>query len=121
MSHIVSIKCRLHDPVAIGAACRRLGLPEPTQGTATMYAGQTAEGLLVQLPGWKYPIAIDTASGEVKADNFSGHWGNQVEFDRFLQSYAVEKCRIEARKQGHVVTEHQLQDGSIRLQIQEGA
>ncbi|MBL8798548.1 MAG: DUF1257 domain-containing protein [Planctomycetia bacterium] len=121
MSHVVSIKTRLHDPAAISVACRRLGLTEPTHGTATMYAGQTAEGLLVQLPGWKFAIAIDIQSGEVKADNFSGHWGDQVELDRFLQSYAVEKCRIEARKQGHVVTEHQLQDGSIRLQIQEGA
>ena len=121
MSHIVTVKARLHDPVAISAACQRLGLAEPVQGTATMYAGQTAEGLLVQLPGWRFPIAIDTVSGEIKADNFSGYWGDQAEFDRFLQMYAVEKCRLEARKQGHVVTEQQLQDGSIRLQIQEGA
>ena len=42
MSHIVSIKTRLHDQVAISAACRRLGLAEPVLGTATMYAGQTA-------------------------------------------------------------------------------
>jgi hypothetical protein len=38
-----------------------------------------------------------------------------------LHSVAFEKCRIEARKQGHVVSEQQLQDGSIRLQIQEGS
>jgi len=120
MSHIVSIKTRLHDPAAISAACRRLGLAEPVRGTAKMYSGQI-EGLLVRLPGWEYPIAIDTASGEVKADNYGGAWGNQVELDRFLQSYAVEKCRLEARKQGHAVSEQQLQDGSIRLQIQEGS
>jgi hypothetical protein len=38
-----------------------------------------------------------------------------------LQSYAVEKTRLEARKRGHSVTEQQLQDGSIRLQIQEAS
>lgn len=121
MSHIVTIKARLHDPVAIAAACHRLGLAEPTQGTATLYAGQAVEGLLVQLPGWKYPIAIDTRSGEIKADNFAGAWGDQTRLDRFLQAYAVEKCRIEARRQGRVITEQQMQDGSIRLQILDGA
>jgi hypothetical protein len=120
LSHIVTIKARLYDPVAIAAACRRLGLAEPTRGTATLYAGQTVEGLLVQLPGWKYPIAINTQSGEIKADNFAGEWGEQTRLDRFLQSYAVEKCRIEARHQGRVITEHQMQDGSIRLQISDG-
>mgnify|MGYP000415727162 CR=1 FL=1 len=60
MSHVVTIKTQLRDPTAIATACRRLNLTEPVHGTAQMYAGQTVEGLLVQLPGWKYPIAIDT-------------------------------------------------------------
>lgn len=120
MSHIVSIKSELHDPIAIAAACRRLSLAEPVRGKARMYAGQTVEGLLVQLPGWKYPLAIDTASGEVKHDNFSGYWGEQAQLDKFLQIYAVEKCRLEARKQGMQISEQALEDGSIKLQIVEG-
>jgi hypothetical protein len=35
--------------------------------------------------------------------------------------YAVEKTKLEARKKGHTVTEQALQDGSIKLQIIEGA
>ena len=31
--------------------------------------------------------------------------------------YAVEKAKLEARKQGHAVSEQALQDGSIKLQI----
>ena len=31
--------------------------------------------------------------------------------------YAVEKCRIEARRKGHSVTEQALTDGSIRLVV----
>jgi hypothetical protein len=120
LSHVVTIKTRLTDRTAIAAACQRLNLPQPVHGKAELYAGQTAEGLLVQLPGWKFPIAIDTASGEVKADNFSGYWGNQVEFDRFLQMYAVEATKLQARQKGYAVSETQLQDGSIKLQIQEG-
>ena len=50
MSHIVQIETKLHDPAAIAAACRRLGLAEPVHGTARLYGGE-ATGLLVQLPG----------------------------------------------------------------------
>ncbi len=40
----------------------------------------------------------------------------------FLEVYsvAVEKTRLEARKKGYAVSEQQLEDGSIKLQIQEG-
>jgi hypothetical protein len=120
MSHIVSIQTRLHEQAAVAAACRRLGLPTPARGTARLYGGQ-ASGLLVQLPGWQYPAVIDTASGELRYDNFEGRWGEQAHLDRFLQAYAVEVVRLEARKKGHQVSEQALQDGSVRLLIVEGA
>jgi hypothetical protein len=120
MSHLVTIQTRVQDPVAVAAACRRLQLAEPVQGTARLYSGE-ATGLLVKLPGWEYPVVIDTASGMVKYDNFEGRWGNNEELQRFLQAYAVEMTRLEARKKGYTVSEEQLQDGSIRLQLREGA
>ena len=45
-------------------------------------------------------------------------WGQQQELDRFLQAYACEKTKIEARKKGHTVSEQMLADGSIKLTIQ---
>jgi hypothetical protein len=120
MSHIVSIQTKVRDPAAVAAACQRLGLAAPFQGTARLYGGE-ATGLLVQLPGWQYPVVIDPASGEVRYDNFGGRWGEQAQLDRFLQMYAVEKAKLEARKKGYQVTEQALQDGGIRLQIVEGA
>jgi len=120
MSHVVSIQTKVRDPVAVVAACQRLGLAAPVQGTARLYSGE-ATGLLVQLPGWQYPVVIDLATGEVRYDNFGGRWGEQSQLDRFLQLYAVEKTRLEARKKGYQVSEQTLQDGSIRLQIIEGA
>ena len=74
----------------------------------------------MQLPGWQYPVVIDTASGLAKYDNFGGNWGESRHLDAFLQAYTVEKCRLEARAKGLAVREQQLQDGSIQLQIQEG-
>src|SRR4051812_4536799 len=102
MSHIVTIQTRLHDPAAVAAACKRLGLVEPVQGKAQLYSGE-ADGLLLQLPGWHYPAVIDVLIGQVRYDNFGGHWGEQQHLDRFLQAYAVEKAKLEARKKGYTV------------------
>lgn len=47
-------------------------------------------------------------------------WGERQHLDSFLQSYAVEKSKIEARRKGHSVTESQLADGSVKLTINVG-
>src|SRR4051794_37106902 len=107
MSHIVSIQTKLQDPVAVAAACRRMNLAEPVQGTARLYSGEVT-GLLVQLPDWQSPVVIDTATGNAQFDNFEGRWGNPAHFNKLIQLYAVEKARIEARKKGYAVSETQL-------------
>ena len=119
MSHIVNITTQIKDPIALVAACVRLGLAQPTQGKAKLFNAE-AEGLIVQLPGWTYPAVIDTAAGRIAYDNFNGCWGEPKELDRLLQGYAVEKAKIEARRQGHSITEQALADGSIRLTIGAG-
>ena len=80
-----------------------------------------ATGLIVQLPGWDYPLAIDTLTGVIHYDNFGGEWGDQAQLDHFLQMYAVEKTKLEGRRKGYPVYEQALQDGSIKVQIIEGA
>jgi hypothetical protein len=120
MSHIVKIQAKFRDREAVSAACARRGLAPPVDGTAQLYSGEV-KGLIVQLPEWQYPLVIDLATGVASFDNFGGAWGERQHFDAFLQSYAVEKAKIEARRRGHVVTEQTLQDGSVRLQITEGA
>ena len=117
MSHLVTIKTEVRDAAAVRAACKRLCLPPPVQGTFELFSG-TATGLAVKLPDWQYPVVCDTATGQVKFDNYNGRWGDQKELDQFVQMYAVEKARIESHKQGHSVTEQQLTDGSIKLTIQ---
>ena len=119
MSHIVSIKTEVRDAEAVRAACVRLGLEEPKHGTARLFEGE-ATGLLVKLPDWLYPAVVDTATGEVRYDNYGGNWGNRKHLDAFVQAYAVEKATIEAKKRGHTVYEQPLADGSIKLVIQDG-
>jgi hypothetical protein len=117
LSHIVTIKTEVRDPAAVRLAAHRLNLPPPTEGTHQLYNSR-ATGLAVQLPDWQYPVVCNTTTGELKYDNFSGRWGEQRHLDAFLQSYAVEKAKIEARRQGHSVTEQFLNDGSIKLTVQ---
>jgi hypothetical protein len=120
VSHVVSIQTRVYDPATLAVACARLNLPPPAAGRAHLFSGEAA-GLLVQLPGWQYPVVIDTADGTVRFDNFEGAWGDPQHLRRLLQVYAVEKAKLEARKKGYAVTEQALEDGSIKLQIVEGA
>lgn len=117
MSHIVTIKTEIRDSDAVGAACRRLRLPPPVDGTHRLYSSR-ATGLAVRLPEWKFPTVCELSTGQVLYDNYGGRWGDQKQLDAFLQAYAVERAKIEARKRGHLVTEQQLDDGSIKLTVQ---
>lgn len=119
MSHIVVVRTKVQNVAAVTAACTRLGLAAPTQGTARLYSGEV-NGLIVQLPEWQYPIVIDTITGTVQFDNYGGRWGSQEKLDQFLQAYAVELVKLEARKKGYTVSEQPLQDGSIRVNVIEG-
>jgi len=119
MSHIVEIKTEVRDPAALAAACRRLGLAEPQVETVRFFSG-TAQGLAVRLPGWCYPVVFDTATGQVRFDNYEGHWGDRRRLDLLLQAYAVEKTRREATRRGYRIRERALADGSIELRIQTG-
>ena len=119
MSHIVAIKTEVRDEQAVRAACVRLQVPTPEYKTVRLFSA-TATGLCVQLPGWNYPVVCNLQTGQVQYDNYNGHWGEQKHLNAFLQAYAVEKARYEARKQGHSVSETQLHDGSIRVTVRVG-
>ena len=117
MSHIVVIRTQVKNATAVQNACKRLGLPAPVQGTAKLFDSEVT-GLAVQLPGWVYPIVANLTSGELRYDNFQGRWGNEQNLAKFLQTYAVCRATLEARRRGYSVTEQTLADGSIKLTIQ---
>jgi hypothetical protein len=116
MSHVVTIQAHVKDPAALASACRRLGLAEPAQETVELYSGKVT-GLALRLPNWQYPVVVDLREGVLHYDNYQEQWGEQVQLDRLLQAYSVEKTKLEARKKNCSVTEQLLEDGSIKLQI----
>ena len=119
MSHVVEIKTEVKDAAAARSACQRLKLEQPLHGSARLFSGE-ATGLIVQLPDWQYPVVFNTSTGEAEYDHYNGRWGDQKQLDHFLQIYAVEATKIQARKKGHSVTEQQLANGSIKLTVQVG-
>lgn len=119
MSHIVEIRTELRDPAAVQAACQRLQLPPPIEGTFPLFT-ESVTGLGVQLPDWRYPVVCNTATGQVRYDNYGGAWGDPVHLDRLKQAYAVEKVKLEVRRQGRTVTEQSLPDGAVQLTVHVG-
>jgi hypothetical protein len=109
----------LRDYASVAAACRRLALPEPAHGTASLYSGQSS-GLLVHLPDWLYPVVIDIGSVTIHYDIYGGCWGDEQHLNRLLQAYAVERARSEARKKNYATSEQSLGDGSIMVEIEVG-
>jgi len=77
LSHIVQIKTQVRDAEAVRAACRRLGLAEPVQGTTRLYSSEVT-GLAVQLPGWRYPAVCQLDTGQIQYDDFQGNWKGQT-------------------------------------------
>jgi len=59
-------------------------------------------------------------TGESKFDNYEGRWGKQERLNEFLQAYAIEATKIEARRKGYSVFEHPLADGSVKLTVNVG-
>ena len=119
MSHIVSIQTEIRDPVAIRSACDRLRFPEPVFGEVKLFSS-FATGWAVQWPEWRYPVVFDVNTAKLAFDNFGGRWGDTKQLDCFLQGYAVEKAKLEARRNGHTITEQLLGDGSIKLTVNVG-
>ena len=119
MSHIVRIQTEVRDAAAVCAACQRRGLPEPVHGQHVVFQEEVS-GLGVRLRDWQFPAVCQLEQGTIHYDNFGGRWGEQRELDSFLQAYAVERARIEARKRGYSFTEQSLSDGSIKVSIQVG-
>ena len=117
MSHVVTVRTQVRDPLAIQSACSRLKLAAPVHGSTKLFASEKV-GWAVNLTGWNYSVVCNTNTGEVDFDNYGGKWGQQQELDLFLQAYAVEKAKLEARKAGHSATEHLLVDGRIRVCVQ---
>jgi hypothetical protein len=119
MSHVVQIQTQVRSATAVRAGCKRLGLDVPVEGEVKLFT-ETVSGLAVRLRDWRYPVVFNVTTGESKFDNYEGRWGKQERLNEFLQAYAIEATKIEARRKGYSVFEHALADGSVKLTVNVG-
>ena len=145
MSHIVTIEPELYDPAAIRAACKRVGW-ELVEGRQTFrwygrYVGdyRVWEKRLrdlgiepedygkcdhaIRVPGAKYEIGLVRRGDQLIPlwDTYRPGGLGQVTAENgmngFLQAYAIEKAKLEARRKGHRVTERKQPNGDIKLTV----
>jgi hypothetical protein len=108
------------DVELIAAGSRRRTLApvatvEEARGTHVLYSGDV-NGIGIRLKGWNYPAAINLETGEISYDNYHGQWGAMDIMDGFVQSYVVEKTRLEAMAQNiQMANEETLDDGTVEL------
>lgn len=115
MSHMVKVKTQMRNKAVQAAACKRLKLKAPVQGSHSFMDGKTAKGSVIQLSGWQYPIVIEE-SGECRFDNYNGRWGKIEELNKLKQAYAVESVLSVAAGR-YRVNEIPQANGGVKLQL----
>lgn len=114
MSHTTALKAvEMRDESILLQVAEQLKLKHLGMKEFTMYDSTKHTGHGFSLPGWREPVVINTTTGQAAYDNYGGHWGAQVELDKFCQAYAAESNRRQAAAQGYVMQEEYLSNGDL--------
>ena len=98
----------VHDPVALAATCRQLGLRPPEAG-ADRDAGRAVFGWVVRLPGLHAPVVFDTLTGLAAyhpRDNAFGPYARVMRLDRRYYEVRAALRRAADRRPDHCPTRH---------------
>ena len=89
---MLPIVTSIHDPAALAATCKRLGLPPPTQGRGRL-GGREVPGWVVRLSGLR-PVVCDTLSGLVLYHPLDNAHGRYARLMRLVESYYSVRARL---------------------------
>jgi hypothetical protein len=76
----------VHDPAALAATCRRLGLPPPEEGGVRLDAEEVF-GQVVRLTGLHGPLVCDTLTGLVAYHPYDNAFAPYHRIMRFILRY----------------------------------
>ena len=116
MSHTASVQVHFRDREALADACRELGFPLE-HGSVTFYDQRTYSGDVIHLPGWQYPIVVESPE-TVHMDHFEGRWGDIAHFQRLKHTYAVHASIRTVERTGRRVLQRIEQNGHVQLVVQ---
>ena len=116
MSHVAKVKTEFKDRAILKQVCERLGL-KFTQGLhqVKLYSDSVTCEFSVQLPGWRYPIAIKDE--EVAFDNYNGSWGHLSELEKLQDQYSRDVVMQQAMNIGMFCEEEVDEEGAITLTL----
>lgn len=119
MSHKTTLKVEHTDTDILEKAAQSLNL-ECTSGNhkVQLYQGPVDANFSVQLPGWKYRVAV-TDKGYTY-DNYNGSWGKIEELHKFSRQYNIEMATEEMETAGLYCEDQEVQEnGDVYLYFSE--
>lgn len=118
MSHIVTGKSQMTDVEKLKQACEAEEAQFMGEGTHQMYGGQKATGIAFKPKGWKYPVVMNSETGELKYDNYGGSWGKPEKLRDLKQAYAETGIKkVVRRRMDRIVSRERLKDGKLKVRI----
>jgi len=116
MSHIVTLNLKYTDVQALETACQKRNISyQKHKHKCQIYSNNVDAIFSFKLPGWTFPVAV-MEDGEVKYDNYNGHWGDQSKLDSFSQEYGKQIGIQELAKENMFLSsEEQTEDGTMIL------
>lgn len=99
MSHTVTTKVEYKNLEALSNSVVALGGQVLGEGKHQLYQHKDVEGYGFRLPGWSYPLVL-TKTGELKYDDYNGHWGNPKDLDKLKGGYTLEQGKLTASSLG---------------------
>lgn len=117
MSHTVSVNLSVTNLEQLKAAAERVGaVYDGTVREVTLFDDHKATGVTVQLPGWRYPIVVQS-DGSCHYDNYQEHWGSQALYDQLMQEYTCGVLTEQALLNGYTPVRQTADNGDIVLEM----
>lgn len=118
MSHVVKQQASFTDKAALRQACQTLKFPFKEGRQQIKTFSRSIQGdFAIQLPGWKYQAAVDTATGQIAYDNYGGVWGEQQYLEDLNQEYNLVLREQWAEGEGYYTERVPQASGHVQLQI----
>ena len=72
----------------------------------------------MKLKDWKFPVLVNTTTGDMHFDNYNGSWGKIEELNKLVQEYSLQTAEEqleEFRLQGWDIQRQKQENGDIQI------
>lgn len=121
MSHTVTIDVEFKDIHCLKKAVSKIGgtikiAEKGKKIVGNLYQGKQEGDMIINLPGWNYPIVIN--EGKAFYDNYNGSWGSNSLLEDLKQEYSKNVVLKKAQQSGFFSeTLKPKEDGTIRIRM----